>query len=203
MIDIVCRYLVIHSAKTITILHLYIYTFHVYMLSVHGVAHRCRPPSRIAHYENTSARNHIEIRFSRANCLIPFFILFFVRPLQCSEEIHQLVLQVENLVKPKATNAVLRPAVASKNHIAMDSSKNKRVAQWLKSHPSAIALPLVATANTDCEASCEYTTGKANGFFCSKILFEQRMNFVRPRIQRQDHSEQLIEGNRNLFRIHF
>lgn len=76
------------------------------------------------------------------------------------------MLEVENLVKPQTSTEALRPVVVRQKQIVMDSSKNKRVAQWLQSHPSTIPMPAVSATNTDCEASCEYTTGTY--FDCQK-----------------------------------
>lgn len=80
--------------------------------------------------------------------------------LQCPKEIHQLVIEAENLVKAQgrfASDEVLRQTTVRRTNILMDSSKSKRVAQWLESHPAAMPLPPVDTSNTDCDASCEYT----------------------------------------------
>lgn len=157
MIDIVCCYLVIHSAKTITVLHLYFLFINM-------------PLPVVSNCMFWTIQKSISISFSFGQ-------------LQCSEEIHQLVLQVENFVKPQASNEAMRPSTVRKNQIVMDSSKNKRVAQWLESHPSAMPLPPVANTNTDCEASCEYTTGKAQQFSSHSIwpnlTFDSFQNQIR------------------------
>lgn len=90
----------------------------------------------------------------------PLISSFRFVQLQCPKEIHQLVIEADNLVKTQArlkTEEVIRSPPLRRIDVSMKNSNTKRVAQWVESHSTALALPQEPTFNTDCEASCEYT----------------------------------------------